>query len=250
VARFAEAQPLPGWPGQGGAVGFLGRFTEPRKGFPILLDAFAEVALARPGLRLLVAGPGDPAEIGVPAAIADRVTFLGLVSEEDKLRMLRSVDVYVAPNTGGESFGMILTEAMAAGTPVLASDLDAFRRVLDGGRAGALFHTGDPGSLAVELATLLDDPARRAALRDRAREVVTAYDWPVVAQRVLEVYTSALEAMSNAPTVRADDPALDERLSAALREASPDGTPHEAADGAPSPRRARDLFRRPISRQP
>ena len=86
--------------------------------------------------------------------------------------MLRSVDVYVAPNTGGESFGMILTEAMAAGTPVVASDLDAFRRVLDGGRAGALFPTGDAAALAAALGELLDDPARRAALAARAREAV------------------------------------------------------------------------------
>ena len=87
--------------------------------------------------------------------------------------MLRSVDVYVAPNTGGESFGMILTEAMAAGTPVVASDLDAFRRVLDGGRAGALFPIGDAAALAATLAELLDDPARAGrAGRPRPTQVV------------------------------------------------------------------------------
>ena len=194
VARFAGAQPLPGWPGEGGAIGFLGRFTEPRKGFPVLLDAFAEAAAARPGLRLLVAGPGDPDEIGIPAAIADRITFLGLVAEEDKLRMLRSVDLYVAPNTGGESFGMILTEAMAAGAPVVASDLDAFRRVLDGGRAGRLFPVGDSRALARELTALIDDPAAREELTRYAAEAVAGYDWPVVAKRVLEVYHFAIEA--------------------------------------------------------
>jgi len=194
VSKFAEAEPLPGWPGDGGAVGFLGRFTEPRKGFPILLDAFAELALARPGLRLLVAGPGDHAEVGVPDAIADRVVFLGMVSEEDKLRMLRSVDVYVAPNTGGESFGMILTEAMAAGAPVVASDLDAFRRVLDGGKAGRLFPVGDARALAREMADLIDDPARRVELTRHAAEAVASYDWTVVARRVLEVYHFAIEA--------------------------------------------------------
>jgi phosphatidylinositol alpha-mannosyltransferase len=192
VARYAEAVPLPGWPGPGGAVGFLGRFTEPRKGLPILLDAFGRVAAARPGLRLLVAGPGDPAELSEPVPAG--VTFLGKVSEPDKARMLRSVDVYVAPNTGGESFGMILTEAMAAGTPVLASDLDAFRRVLDGGRAGALFPVGDPTALATVLGDLLDNPERRAGLSAHARQVVSAFDWPVVAQRVLEVYATAIEA--------------------------------------------------------
>src|SRR5438477_9159402 len=107
--------------------------------------------------------------------------------------MLRSVDIYVAPNTRGESFGMILTEAMAAGTPVVASDLDAFRRVLDGGRAGALFPNGDAAALAATLGGLLDDPGRRAVLAARAREVVAAFDWPVVAERVVEVYASAIE---------------------------------------------------------
>ncbi|HEU4421567.1 MAG TPA: glycosyltransferase family 4 protein [Pilimelia sp.] len=218
VARFAAADPLPGWPGEcspgyGGAVGFLGRFTEPRKGFPVLRDAFVALARRRPGLRLLVAGPGDPDEVlaPVPVPLRDRITFLGLVSEADKARMLRSVHAYVAPNTGGESFGMILTEAMAAGTPVVASDLDAFRRVLAGagsgsarvrpdgagvgaGTAGALFPTGDAAALEVTLAGLLDDPARRAALAEAAHQTVGAYDWPVVASRVLEVYATAIEA--------------------------------------------------------
>jgi phosphatidylinositol alpha-mannosyltransferase len=196
VHKFASALPLPGWPGEGGAIGFLGRFTESRKGFPILLDAFTTLAARRRGLRLLVAGPGDPQELtdDVPAEILERITFLGKVSEEVKARMLRSVDVYVAPNTGGESFGMILTEAMAAGTPVVASDLDAFRRVLDGGNAGELFATGDADALADSLAALLDDPARRKALATHASEVVAGYDWPVVAARVLEVYATAIEA--------------------------------------------------------
>lgn len=196
VAKFASAEPLPGWPGEGGAVGFLGRFTEPRKGFGLLRAAFAELAPARPGLRLLVAGPGERDELldGLPAGLHDRVTYLGKVSEEDKARMLRSVDVYVAPNTGGESFGMILTEAMAAGTAIVASDLDAFRRVLDGGRAGALFPVGDVAALRDRVAELLDDPARRAAFAAAARQVVTEFDWPVIAERVLDVYATAIEA--------------------------------------------------------
>ena len=105
-----------------------------------------------------------------------------MVSEEDKARMLRSVDVYVAPNTGGESFGMILTEAMAAGAPVVASDLDAFRRVLDGGRAGALFPTGDAAALARRARRAARRPGRRAALaRPRPARWSRRYDWPVVA---------------------------------------------------------------------
>lgn len=201
VAKFAGAEPLPGWPGpcrpgHGGALGFLGRFTEPRKGFRVLCEAFGALAANRPGLRLLVAGPGDEADLheGVPPGLRERITFLGRVSEEDKARMLRSVDLYIAPNLGGESFGMILTEAMAAGTPVVASDLDAFRRVLDGGRAGQLFRTGDAADLARVVGELLDDDARRAELARRGRQAVAAFDWPVVARRVLEVYATAIEA--------------------------------------------------------
>ncbi|MEV2240867.1 glycosyltransferase family 4 protein [Micromonospora sp. NPDC049891] len=201
VAKFAGVEPLPGWPGEcdlgsGGTLGFLGRFTEPRKGFPILRDAFVELARQRPGLRLLVAGPGDPDDLfdRFPPDLRDQVTFLGLVSEEEKARMLRSVHLYVAPNTGGESFGMILTEALAAGTTVVASDLDAFRRVLDGGRAGRLFPTGDAVTLRATLAQLLDDPVQRAELTVCGDQVVANFDWPVVARRVLEVYAAAIEA--------------------------------------------------------
>ncbi|WP_212828430.1 glycosyltransferase family 4 protein [Polymorphospora rubra] len=201
VAKFAGVDPLPGWPGpcgvgSGGTLGFLGRFTEPRKGFPVLRDAFVSLARRRPGLRLLVAGPGDADELldEIPADLRDQVVFLGLVSEADKARMLRSVDLYVAPNIGGESFGMILTEAMAAGAAVVASDLDAFRRVLDGGRAGRLFPTGDPDALAGAMADLLDDPDGRAVLAECAQQVAATFDWPVVARRVLEVYATAIEA--------------------------------------------------------
>jgi phosphatidyl-myo-inositol alpha-mannosyltransferase len=199
VSRFAQAQPLPGWPGAGGpgyggALGFLGRFTEPRKGFGVLREAFLAMAPRRPGLRLLVAGPGEVGQAlsGVPAELAQRMVFLGRISEEDKARMLRSVDLYVAPNTGGESFGMILTEAMASGTPVVATDLDAFRRVLDG--AGRLFAPGDPRDLAAVTGQLLDDPLTRADMAARASVAVAAYDWPVLVRRVVEVYESAIEA--------------------------------------------------------
>ena len=84
----------------------------------------------------------------LPEEMRARVEFLGMVSDEDKARLLRSVDLYVAPNTGGESFGIILVEAMSAGAPVLASDLDAFAQVLDQGAAGELFANEDADALA------------------------------------------------------------------------------------------------------
>ena len=192
VARFASATPLPGWPGDGGAVGFLGRIDEPRKGLPVLLEAFP--LMRHTTARLLVAGPGDVDEVreSVPSSVRDRVTFLGLVSEEDKTRFFHSVDVYCAPNTGGESFGIVLTEAMAAGTPIVASALDAFKRVLDDGDAGELVPPEDPAALAATLDDLLASPVRRKAVAARASALVRRYDWPAIAAAVVGVYETVV----------------------------------------------------------
>jgi phosphatidyl-myo-inositol alpha-mannosyltransferase len=188
--RYAMATPLPGWPGDDGALGFLGRMDEQRKGLPVLLRAFETLGRERPGLRLLLAGPGDADEVRarVSPELRDRVVNLGLVSEADKVRMLHSVDVFVAPNTGGESFGIVLAEAMSAGAPILASDIPAFDRVLLGGRAGALFPVGDAAELASAAAELLDDAPRRKQLSDEARAAVRVYDWSTVARDVIRVY--------------------------------------------------------------
>jgi phosphatidylinositol alpha-mannosyltransferase len=196
VRRFEKADPLPGWPGDGGTLGFLGRIDEPRKGLSVLLEAFTLLAAERPGLRLLVAGPGDADEAleQVPSALRGRVVLLGQVSDEDKVRVYHSVDVFCAPNTGGESFGIVLAEAMAAGAPIVASDLDAFRRVLRGGRAGELFQNGSAADLAAAAARMLDDPARRAALAATALVAVRDYDWQVVARDVLRVYQAVAPA--------------------------------------------------------
>ncbi|WP_019634463.1 glycosyltransferase family 4 protein [Actinomadura atramentaria] len=190
TARYATAEPLPGWPGDGGALGFLGRMDEPRKGLQVLLRAFETLGRERPGLRLLVAGPGDADDVlaRVPADLRSRVVVLGLVSEEDKVRAYHSVDAFVAPNLGGESFGIVLAEAMSAGAPILASDIEAFDHVLRGGRAGVLFPTGDAAALAAAAGALLDDPARRERLSAAARAAVRAYDWSAVARDVLRVY--------------------------------------------------------------
>src|ERR1700678_3496199 len=165
--RYRKAEPLPGWPGSGGAIGFLGRLDEPRKGLSVLLKAFEILGPRRPGLRLLVAGPAsDASEVldKVPPELRDRIALLGQVTEEDKVRVLHSVDVFCSPNTGGESFGIVTAEAMAAGLPVVASDIDAFRQLLGGGQAGELFAVGDPGDLARAAGHLLDDAGRRAEL--------------------------------------------------------------------------------------
>jgi phosphatidylinositol alpha-mannosyltransferase len=188
--RYAMAEPLPGWPGDDGALGFLGRMDEQRKGLPVLLRAFEILGRERRGLRLLLAGPGDADEVRarVSPELRERVVNLGLVSEADKVRALHSVDVFVAPNTGGESFGIVLAEAMSAGAPILASDIEAFQRVLLGGRAGALFPVGDAGALAAAAAELLDDAPRRKQLSDEARAAVRKYDWSTVGRDVVRVY--------------------------------------------------------------
>ncbi|HSY15084.1 MAG TPA: glycosyltransferase family 4 protein [Jatrophihabitantaceae bacterium] len=198
VRRFEDALPLPGYPRDGGTVGFVGRYAEPRKGMDVLLAALEVLVPERPRLRLLVAGRGeaDAFRDGLPAALAGRVDLLGQVDEQEKARMLRSVDVYCAPNTGQESFGIILLEAMAARAPIVASDLEAFRQVLDAGRAGRLFRAGDPAELATALAEVIDDPGQRCRLSQAGRDAVAPFDWSVVSAQVLRVYELAIAGAS------------------------------------------------------
>lgn len=190
IARFEGAQPLPGRGPERPTVVFLGRIDEPRKGLAVLLEALPELVRLVPDVRLLVAGPGDADDVreAVPRSLRDRVELLGRVSEADKPRVFASGSVYCAPNTHGESFGIVLVEAMAAGTPVVASDLEAFRRVLDDGRGGVLVPVRDAGALAAALGALLGDAARREELVAAGRATVRAYDWSTVTKQILEVY--------------------------------------------------------------
>ncbi|GAA1766691.1 glycosyltransferase family 4 protein [Nonomuraea bangladeshensis] len=196
VDRYARAEPLEGWGPDGRTIGFLGRMDEERKGLPILLEAFAVLAADRPEVKLLIAGPGDEKDVyeKIPARFHDRVTVLGMVSEADKIRAYHSVDVFCAPNTRGESFGIVLAEAMASGATVLASDIPAFRKVLGEGQAGALFANGDSASLAREAGALLDAPERRAKLAEEALVAVRKYDWSTVARDVVRVYETVTAA--------------------------------------------------------
>jgi phosphatidylinositol alpha-mannosyltransferase len=192
VPAFADGPSLPGYErGEGGpTIGFLGRYDEPRKGLPVLLAAMRTVVRDHPRARLLVAGRGDPEEFAelVGEDLTPHVTLLGELAEAEKAAFLRSVDVYCAPNLLGESFGVILLEAMAAGAPVIASDLDAFARVLEEGAAGVLVRRGDAEELAEALSGLLADPVRRAQLAQAGQHAVAGYDWSVVAERILAVY--------------------------------------------------------------
>jgi phosphatidylinositol alpha-mannosyltransferase len=192
VGRFASATPRPQWQGTDGAptIAFLGRIDEPRKGLPVLAAAMPQVLAKYPSARLLVVGPGDAetARERMRPEVAAASEFLGAVSDEDKAALLASVDLYVAPHTGGESFGIVLVEAMSAGAPVVASDLPAFLRVLDGGRAGATFRSEDAGALAAQIVRLAADPVARAVLSEAGRRRARVFDWSVVAEEVMAVY--------------------------------------------------------------
>jgi len=187
VDRFATARPLRRSRVQ---VCFLGRFDEPRKGLPILLAALPRLLEGCPDLRVVVVGAGDEAQAraGVLPRSQGALEFCGVVDDATRAGLLAGSDVYVAPHTGGESFGIVLAEAMAAGALVVAADLPAFTAVLGNGRWGAHFSTGDPDDLArVVLRALGDHPA--AALRiAEARVAVRAYDWSVIGERVHRVY--------------------------------------------------------------
>ena len=174
-------------------ISFLGRLDEPRKGLRVLADAIPTVLESVPRARFLIAGRGQAQEIRDELArFGDSVVFLGGVSDEDKAAMLASATCYVAPQTGGESFGIVLVEAMAAGTRVIASDLKAFSDVLAEGRYGALFSNEDGGDLArVIIDTLRDAPAAQARQK-AASQVVGRYDWTTVTDEVLDVYDMAL----------------------------------------------------------
>lgn len=197
VDRFADADPLPEWVGTPArpTLAFLGRVDEPRKGLEVLLRAMPTILDARPGTRLLVAGPGEADDLLRKAE--DRVVaateLLGPVSDVDKESLLASVDAYVAPHLGGESFGIVLVEAMAAGAPVVASDLPAFLRVLDEGRTGVMHAAGSAPDLADAVVRLLGDDARRTALREAGRVRARVFDWKPVSRQVMAVYETVLE---------------------------------------------------------
>jgi phosphatidyl-myo-inositol alpha-mannosyltransferase len=212
VRAFAEGPSLPGRTRglDGPTIGFLGRYDEPRKGLPVLLEAMRTVVRRHPGAQLLIAGRGDPDAVRdlLGDDLTPHVSLLGELTEVEKGAFLRSVDVYCAPNLLGESFGIVLIEALAAGAPVVASDLDAFATVLEDGAAGVLVRRGDARDLARALSDLLADPGRRARLAETGRRVAAQYDWSVVARRVLAVYETVILPGSGEVTASDDDDRL------------------------------------------
>ncbi|MBL7183605.1 MAG: glycosyltransferase family 4 protein [Anaerolineae bacterium] len=176
---------------------FVGRL-EKRKGFKYLLQAFAQVKKAVPEARLIVVGAYDK-EDKEPFVLYARqhrlrdVRFIGQVSEDDLPRYYRTCHVFCAPSTGFESFGIILLEAMAAGKPIVASDIDGYRGVLADGEEGLLVQPEDKRRLADALIRLLQDPAMRERMGRQGQATATDYAWQKVAQQILDYYQELLE---------------------------------------------------------
>ena len=166
-------------------VVFVGR-EEERKGLPVLLSAFAGLRQHIPVRLQMIGAEAD----GVEPLLAqveggmDGIEVLGRVDDAELWRRLHEADVLCAPSLGGESFGMVLTEAFAAGTPVVASDIAGYRQVVTHGRDGLLTTPGDPLELAEALRSLWLDPVRRAQMSVAARERAEDFAWPQVARRV------------------------------------------------------------------
>jgi phosphatidylinositol alpha-mannosyltransferase len=175
-------------------LGFIGRFDEPRKGLAVLLAAIPKIVLEVPNLRILVAGPGNPSDFDklVPPELRERITFLGRISEIEKAQFFKSISLYIAPNTGSESFGIILAEAMAARTPIVASNLPAFNKLLDDGRSGAIFASENSDDLAQTILGLLSNATKRDEIAIAGYEKAKSFDWNSVGDQILSVYEMAL----------------------------------------------------------
>ncbi len=175
-------------------LGFIGRFDEPRKGLAVLLAAIPKIVNKIPNLRILVAGPGNASDFEklIPSELRERITFLGRISETEKAQFFKSISLYIAPNTGSESFGIILAEAMAAKTPIVASNLPAFVKLLDDGASGAIFTSEDSENLAETTLNLLENQEKREKIAIAGYEKAKGFDWNSVGDQILSVYEIAL----------------------------------------------------------
>ena len=202
VERYgAHVAPFP-WAADGvPRILFVGRFAEPRKGFKYLLQAMPMVRQQFPDSRLVVAGTGDPERF---AGLMERygvtnVDFVGYVSDQEKPRYYASCDLFCAPSVRGESLGVVLLEALAAGTPIVAADIPGYASVVTHDRDGLLVPPKNPPALALALVRLLADRERRAALGAAGRLTAERYAWPQIAERILGVYDRAARGAAAAP---------------------------------------------------
>ncbi len=201
VSRFANAMPAAVPPGR--HLLFVGRLEE-RKGFPVAVSAFAELARLYADLRLLVIGDGaersavDQLEPDVRA----RVDMLGRVDDDRLASYLKAADVYIGPALGGESFGIVLAEAMAAGKQIVASDIDGYRDVARDGLEALLVSPGDAAALVAAVQEVLNDRRLAQSLGEAGSRRAHEFDWDVVSQRVLGIYEEVLEAGDQRPEAR------------------------------------------------
>ena len=192
VALFRDAVPTQDLPA-GERILFVNRL-DPRKGFRTAVEAFGRIAAARPEARLIVAGDGAERDAvdRLPPAVRDRVRMLGNVPHDRLPPYHAACDVFVGPALGRESFGIVLVEAMAAGLPVVASDIPGYREVVRDGVDGALVPPGDAGALARAVTRLLDDPAEAERLVAAGRQRAGRFDWDVVAREIAGCYEEAV----------------------------------------------------------
>ena len=178
----------------GNTLGFIGRFEETRKGLEVLVNALPSIIAQHPDVKVFVAGPGDKDAFlkNVDLQLHSRFTFLGRISEEEKANFLTSVSLYIAPNTGGESFGIILAEALAGGASVVASDIPAFDSLLGHGMYGTLFQSENSDDLAKKVIDLLGNEGKRREIATRGKLYAQEFDWDVVAEKIYDVYEMAM----------------------------------------------------------
>jgi phosphatidyl-myo-inositol alpha-mannosyltransferase len=204
-ARFNQRYPrLPELSDERPTVLFVGRL-EKRKGLKFLLRAWPNVLERQPDARLVVVGRGRPLEGYRRFArrqgwSPEDVMFAGYVPSEDLPRYYQACDVFCAPNTGQESFGIVLLEAMAAGAPIVASDIPGYRDVISDGLHGVLVEPQNPAAIADAVCRLLANPELRAGMRRAGQDKAQAYDWPRVAAQVLDYYAEVLERREAEPT--------------------------------------------------
>ncbi len=195
IEKFAEAQPYEELRDGTLNILFVGRFEE-RKGLIHLLKAYHRLRKRKVDARLLVIGDGPKRReykryVGL-RGIRD-VEFLGRVSDEEKVRYFASADIYCAPNTGQESFGIVLLEAMAAGVPIVASDIHGFKRVVERNVQGILVEPRNPRALAAALYTLARDPELRHDMGEAGRERAPEFSWDRVTERIVDYYYEVRE---------------------------------------------------------
>src|SRR5919202_1738779 len=203
---FTRYAPLPQFDDGRPTVLFVGRL-EKRKGLKFLLRSWPMVLERHPEARLVVVGRGRPLE-GYRRFAARQgwtpadVVFAGYVAAEDLPRYYQSCDVFCAPNTGQESFGIVLLEAMAAGAPIVASDIPGYRDVVADGEQGLLVEPKNSGALADAVSRLLASPELRASMRRAGQGKARRYDWPRVASQVLDYYFEVLARREAEPEPR------------------------------------------------